>query len=66
MFPALFTPDSIGTMTLKNRLIMAPISSNLAAKDGTVSEELLLHYAERARGGVGLIIVEGVSVVTSA
>ena len=62
MFPALFTPDSIGTMTLKNRLIMAPISSNLAAQDGTVSKELLFHYAERARGGVGLIIVENVCI----
>jgi 2,4-dienoyl-CoA reductase-like NADH-dependent reductase (Old Yellow Enzyme family)/thioredoxin reductase len=58
MFPSLFEPGSIGTMTLKNRLIMPPISTNLAAKDGTVSEELLFHYAERAKGGVGLIVVE--------
>ena len=49
-------------MPLKNRLIMAPIASNLAAEDGTVSEELLFHYAERARGGVGLIIVENVCI----
>jgi 2,4-dienoyl-CoA reductase-like NADH-dependent reductase (Old Yellow Enzyme family)/thioredoxin reductase len=62
MFQALFEPGSIGMMTLKNRLIMAPISSNLAAEDGTVSEELLFHYAERARGGVGLIIVENVCI----
>ncbi len=62
MFQSLFEPGSIGTMTLKNRLIMAPISSNLAAKDGTVSKELLFHYAERARGGVGLIIVENVCI----
>jgi len=62
MFQALFEPGSIGMMTLKNRLIMAPISSNLAAEDGTVSEELLSHYAERARGGVGLIIVENVCI----
>ena len=62
MFQALFEPGSIGTMTLENRLIMAPISSNLAAKDGTVSEELLFHYAERAGGGVGLIIVENVCI----
>ena len=36
MSQALFEPDSIGMMTLKNRLIMAPISSKLAAEDGVV------------------------------
>ena len=60
MFTTLFEPGSIGTMTLKNRLIMPPISTNLAGEDGTVSEELLSHYAERARGGVGLVTVESV------
>ncbi|MGQ9681389.1 MAG: oxidoreductase [Anaerolineae bacterium] len=58
MFPALFASISIGSMSLKNRLIMAPISTNLAGEDGGVSDELLLHYTERARGGVGLITVE--------
>jgi len=62
MFQALFEPGLIGTMTLKNRLIMPPISTNLADEDGTVSEELLFHYAERARGGVGLITVENVCI----
>jgi len=63
MFTILFEPGQIGTMALKNRLIMPPISTNLAAEDGTVSEELLFHYAERARGGVGLITVENVCIV---
>jgi len=62
MFPALFVPGSIGTMALKNRLIMPPISTNLAGEDGTVSEELLLYYAERAGGGVGLVTVENVCI----
>jgi len=62
MFPALFAPGSIGTMALKNRLIMPPISTNLAGEDGTVSEELLLYYAERAGGGVGLVTVENVCI----
>lgn len=47
---------------MKNRLIMAPISTNLAEEDGTVSEELLFHYAERAKGGVGMITVENVCI----
>ena len=62
MFPKLFQPGRIGTMSLKNRIIMAPISTNLAAKDGTVSEGLISHYAERARGGTGLITVENVCI----
>ena len=62
MFPALFEPGLIGKMRLKNRLIMAPISTNLAGEDGTVSDELIFHYAERARGGVGLITVENVCI----
>lgn len=62
MVPALFEPGLIGKMTLKNRLIMPPISTNLTAEDGTVSDELLFHYAERARGGVGLITVENVCI----
>jgi len=62
MFPLLFESGSIGMMPLKNRIVMAPISTNLAGDDGTVSEELIFHYAERARGGVGLIIVENVCI----
>ena len=62
MFPRLFQPGQIGTMSLKNRIIMAPISTNLAAKDGTVGDGLIFHYAERARGGAGLITVENVCI----
>ena len=39
MLQALFEPDLIGMMTVQNRLIMAPVSGNLAAEDGAVSEE---------------------------
>ncbi|MCR4406860.1 MAG: FAD-dependent oxidoreductase [Anaerolineae bacterium] len=60
--PKLFEPGLIGTLKLKNRIVMPPISTNLAGKDGTVTDELIFHYAERARGGVGLITVENVCV----
>jgi len=62
MFELLFEPASIGQMKLKNRLVMPPISTNLAHADGTVSDDLVFHYAERARGGVGLITVENVCI----
>jgi len=61
-YPKLFEPGLIGKMRLKNRIIMPPISTNLANEDGTVTDELVFHYAERARGGVGLITVENVCV----
>lgn len=46
----LFEPGSIGKMVLKNRIIMAPISTNLAGGDGQVTQELISHYAEMAKG----------------
>ncbi len=61
-FPRLFEPGFIGKMKLRNRIIMPPISTNLASEDGTVTDELVFQYAERARGGVGLVTVENVCV----
>ena len=57
----LFEPIQIGNTTVKNRVFMPPISTNLADK-GYVTEELIQHYAARAKGGVGLIISEVVTV----
>ena len=57
----LFEPIQIGTKTVKNRIFMPPISTNLANK-GYVTEELIQHYGARARGGVGLIVSEVVTV----
>ena len=37
---------------------MSPMVSGYAAEDGSVSERQIDYYAERARGGVGLIVVE--------
>lgn len=57
----LFEPIKIGNTVVKNRIFMPPISTNLADK-GYVTEELIQHYAARAKGGVGLIISEVVTV----
>ncbi len=45
-------------MQLRNRIVMAPIGTNLADAGGAVTPALISWYAERARGGAGLIIVE--------
>ena len=54
-FPHLFEPIQIGKTTVKNRIFMPPLSTNLADK-GYVTDALVEHYSNRARGGVGLIV----------
>ena len=54
----LFEPIMIGTMEIKNRLMMAPMGTGYARDNGEVSQRMIDYYAERASGGVGLIVVE--------
>lgn len=53
----LFSPITLGEITVKNRIFMPPISTNLADK-GYITDTLVEHYAACAKGGVGLIITE--------
>jgi 2,4-dienoyl-CoA reductase-like NADH-dependent reductase (Old Yellow Enzyme family)/thioredoxin reductase len=55
----LFEPFRIGGMKLKNRVVMPAMGTNFSSEDGCVTKRLLSYHVERARGGVGLIIVEG-------
>lgn len=54
----LFTPASIGPVTVPNRVVRASLSTWLAHPDGSVSEATLRHYVRYARGGVGLVMTE--------
>jgi len=56
-FSHLLAPGRIGSLELRNRIVMAPMGSNLAERDGHLGERIKRYYEERARGGVGLIIV---------
>lgn len=60
-YPHLFEPIKVGKTTIKNRVFMPPISTNLADKC-YVTDELVKHYGARAKGGVGLIVSEVVTV----
>ncbi|MCL4447841.1 MAG: NAD(P)-binding protein [Thermoplasmatales archaeon] len=53
-----FEPGYIGDLEIKNRIVMAPMISNLANTDGSSNENLVRYLEERARGGTGLIITE--------
>ena len=57
-YPKLFAPGRIGSLTLPNRVVKAPTSTAMSNMDGTVSDRLIRHYREVARGGTGLIIAE--------
>lgn len=58
MFPNLFSPIKINQLEIKNRIVKAPQSTGMSNMDGTVSERLIRHYRELAKGGTGLVIVE--------
>ena len=55
----MFQPCWIGSLILKNRLAMSQMTMNYATEDGTVTDKVIAYYRERAKGGVGLILVEG-------
>ena len=57
-YPKLFEHGHIGNVEIKNRIVFAPISTNLASAGGEVTERLIHHYYKIAKGGAGLIIVE--------
>ena len=59
-YPHLLAPLDLGFIRLKNRVIMGSMHTGLEeAKNGF--ERLAAYYAERARGGVGLIVTGGIS-----
>lgn len=61
-YQKLFSGFSLGGLALKNRVVMAPMSTSLGGVDGAVTADQIAFYQERARGGFGLIIVEFTSV----
>jgi len=58
----LLSPIRIGSMQLRNRIVMSAMTTNFGTPDLEVSERLIRYHEERARGGVGLITVEMCSV----
>lgn len=53
---------SLGSLELRNRIALSPMCQ-YSAKDGYPSEWHSRHYAERAIGGAGLIVVEATAVL---
>lgn len=61
-FEKILEPMKIGTMEVRNRFVMPPMVTNYAAGDGSVTNRIIDYHARRAKGGVGLIIVEAIYV----
>ena len=60
-FPHLFNPIQVGNMTVRNRIVNTAHGTNFA-KDHILTDRLIAYHVERAKGGVGMSIVEATSV----
>ena len=54
----MFTPFSIGSLQLKNRFVMPPMTRGFSPK-GVPGQNVVDYYQRRAKGGIGLIVTEG-------
>ncbi len=59
-FPLMLSPLDLGFTTLKNRVLMGSMHTGLEEEKGGFNK-LAAFYAERARGGVGLIVTGGIA-----
>ncbi|GIS98774.1 MAG: hypothetical protein CM1200mP26_04870 [Acidimicrobiales bacterium] len=55
--PHLLSPVRLGPLDLRNRIVLPAMDQNVC-DDGLITDALITHYAERARGGAGLLVLE--------
>jgi len=58
-FEPLFTGFNIGSVTFRNRIAMSPMGTHNDGPRGELTDSQYKYYEDRARGGCGLIIMEG-------
>ena len=65
-YPHLFQPGRIGSVEIRNRVVMAPMGTTgaLVGFNGTFSDRAIAYYERRAKGETGLIIT-GLNLVSS-
>ena len=61
-FPHLLRPGRIGSITLRNRILMCPMGDNQATAGGYVTDQQIAYFEDRARGGAALLLVGSVGV----
>lgn len=62
MTPRLFTPFSVGGLTLANRIVIAPMCQYSAA-DGCMTDWHMIHLGHLALSGAGLLTIEATAVL---
>ena len=62
-YPHLFSPVTIGTRTLRNRIVHASMSTHYAVA-GRVTPRLIDYYANRARGGASMLVSEPMAMLS--
>ena len=58
----LYEPISFRNVTLENRIVMSPMCM-FSAEDGVATDFHFVHYASRAQGGAGLIMMESTGII---
>jgi len=61
MFPHLFSPLVLGPLTIRNRIVSTG-HDTVMTEEGLVSDQLVNYQEARARGGVGLIVVQATGI----
>lgn len=62
MYEKLFEKGKIGSLEVRNRLVMEPMGNYYSELDGGVSQRDIDFYATRAKGGCGIVITETCSI----
>ena len=62
MPPLLFTPMTLGEITLRNRVVVSPMCQYASERDGGPTDYHLVHLGQFAMGGAGLIFCEETAV----
>ena len=64
-FKKLFEPGRIGTLDLKNRIIMPPMSTNFPTVWGEATDVMAEYFKARAKGGAALVFLEVAQTATA-
>ena len=61
-YPKLFTPGKIGSLTIKNRMVMCALAMGISDANQCIGDDFLAYLMERAKGGIGMIVLENTRV----
>ncbi|SKC84422.1 oxidoreductase [Maledivibacter halophilus] len=65
-YSKILEPITIGKVKVRNRINMAPMTTLYAGHNGEITEQCVQYYGARARGGTGMVTIEGAYVNETA